>query len=195
MRKIFLLLIVLFISGCAIKTHQINSYDLESKINLHFNKKYPNRVLMVDYPNSLGPFGGSKIYYKRDGITSYYLYSKWSESLNKMVYKQLLSSLEDANLFKSVVGFNSTAKADTVLETNIESFYHIVKDDNSYADIEIAVKLIDANSGKVINSKKYIYNLIMQEANAKEFRAKAKEALKRFTKELIEDLANKNLLR
>ena len=194
MKKIVILLFVLFMSGCAIKEHQIDSYDLYSKINLHYNKKY-NKVLMVDYPNSLGPFGGSRIYYKRDGITSYYLYSKWSESLNKIVYKQLLSSLEEANLFKSVVGFNSSAKADITLETQIESFYHIVEQNGSYADIQIEVKLIDNNSGKVIASKKYVYNLIMQEANAKAFREKAKEALSKFTKELISDLANKTLLK
>ena len=189
MRRVNILLAsMLLFGGCSIKTHQLNSYDLQTDINLHTNKRYTNRVLMVKYPSSLGAFGGSRIYYKRDGLTSYYLYSQWSQSLNRMIYSQLLKSLEKSNKFKAVIGFNSSAKADVELETEVVNFYHIVTDNGSYAKIDIVVKLIDSNSKNIIKVKKFSYKEYMQEANAKEFVKKSKVAISKFIKSLIATL-------
>ncbi len=189
MRNITVLLSsIVIISGCSIKSHKLSSYDLQTEVNVHMQKRYPNSVLMVKYPSSLGAFGGSRIYYKRDGLTSYYLYSQWSQSLNRIIYNQLLKELESSNLFKAVVGFNSGVKANMELETEILKFYHIVTDSGSYSNIEIVVKLIDANSKSVIKVKRFSYKDTIKEANAKEFVKKSEEALRRFIKELIATL-------
>jgi len=65
-------------------------------------KNSSNKVLKVKYPTTLSNFGSSRIYFKKDGITSYYLYSRWSDSFSKILYKNLLENLEDAKIFKSV---------------------------------------------------------------------------------------------
>jgi len=188
MRVNILLASILLLGGCSIKTHKLNSYDIQADVNVHTNRYYSNSVLMVKYPSSLGAFGGSRIYYKRDGLTSYYLYSQWSQSLNRIIYSQLLNNLEKSKKFKAVVGFNSSAKTNMELEVEIVEFYHIVSKSGSYAKIEFVVKLIDSNSKNIIKVKRFRYKENMQESNAKEFVKKAKYVINRFIEDLIATL-------
>jgi len=111
MKKYILLSSILILTGCSIKTHQLNSYSLSANIDAKAYKHY-NSVLMVKYPSSLGALGSNKIYYKRDGLTSYYLYSNWNQSLNRMLYTQIYKNLSKAKIFKSVIGYDSSANAD-----------------------------------------------------------------------------------
>ena len=181
MKKSILLLISIFLlTSCIPKSsHQINSYDLYIDINPKNNIK-SNKVIKVKYPTALGPIGGSKIYYKRDGITSYYLYSIWSSSLTRLIYKDILLALQNSKKYKEVLGYNSSAKADIILETEIIDFYHIVDNNSSYAKITINIKYIDANSKKVIKSQTFTYKKYLKNANAKSFIEGAKTALREF---------------
>jgi len=186
MKKYIILAALLFASGCAVKTHKLNIYDLSSNVQISTNR-HSNSVLMVKYPHSLGAIGGSRIYYKKGDLTSYYLYSSWSQSLNRMIYSEVLKTLSNSHKYKSVIGFNSSAKADLNLEIEILDFYHIVEDSNSYADISIAVKLIDSN-GNILKDRVFKYKIDIDEVNAQGFIKASKEAINRFLQELIQTL-------
>ena len=186
MRKfIYILISLLFFSGCIPKTtHTLKSYDLSVDADTKSYRKY-NKVLLVKYPTVLGAIGGSRIYYKRDGVTSYYLYSTWSKSLSRLIYKDILENLQKSNRFKEVVGYDSSANANLILEISVVNFYHIVDKDSSYALITFSVKLIDARSYNVIKSKMFEYKKPLNEANAKSFVATSREVIKEFIRDLI----------
>ena len=184
MKKHLILSIFLLLSGCSIKNHTLNSYDLSVE-NRYQTNRHINKVLQIRYPTALNALGSSKIFYKRDGITSYYLYSHWDSSLNKIIYSEMLKNILNSNKYKAVVGFNSGAKADLILETEIIDFYHIVNGTNSYAKVTISAKLLDANSEKIIKSRVFSYKLNVKELNAKGFVEASKEAVNMFIKDLI----------
>ncbi len=186
MKKTILLSTILLITGCSIKTTTLNSYDLSTNNSTIASfKTHNNTVLMVNYPVSLDALGSSKIFYKRDGITSYYLYSQWSTPLNRLIYSQLIKNLTNAHTFKSVIGYNSDANSDLILETQIIDFYHIVNRDKSYADISIKARLINTKNSNIIKVKLFHYRLKVNELNAKSFVSTAKKAIGEFNRDLI----------
>jgi len=181
---IFLSIVVALFTGCVPKSnYKMSIYNLDVTVS-DINSPKNNKVIMVKYPDVLGPIGGSRIYYKRDNETNYYLYSRWSGSLSSLIYKDILTSLQNSNRFKSVVGYNSSADANIVLEIQIIDFYHIVDKTTSYVKITIGIKYIDKNSGKIIKSRVYSYKKDIPIANAKNFVIISKEALKEFLSQL-----------
>ena len=143
MKKSILLCAILIITGCSVKTTTLNSYDLSTSASVNSVKQHKNLVLKVKYPSALDALGSSKIFFKRDGVTSYYLYSQWSAPLNRLIYSQLIKNISASNVFKSVVGYSSEITANLNLETQIVDFYHTIDGESSYANISIKVILID----------------------------------------------------
>ena len=188
MKKSIILATLILITGCSVKTTPLNSYDLSTSSKVSFVKEHKNRVLMVKYPSSLDALGSSKIFYKRDGLTSYYLYSQWSAPLNRLIYSQLIKNLSNSNTFKSVVGYSSEVSSDLNLETQIIDFYHVVNGDNSYADISIKVRLVNAKSEKIVKEKLFHYRLNVDDLNAKSFISTAKKAIEEFNQDLVKFL-------
>jgi len=184
-KKIILLsLALVLITSCMPKaTHKINSYDLSVNVN-STNYTKVNKVLKVKYPVALGAINSSRIFYKKGAITSYYLYSRWSNPLSRLLYKDILTTLQNSKRYKSVIGYSSSARADLSLEIEIIDFYHIVEDNSSYALITINVRYIDENTQKIIKQKRFSYKKYLAKADAKSFVAGAKEALKEFLQEL-----------
>ena len=185
MKKSILLVTIFLISGCSVKTNTLSSYDLSSISNTISVKQHKNIVLMVKYPSSLDALGSSKIFYKRDGVTSYYLYSQWSAPLNRLIYSQLVKNIATSNAFKSVVGYSSDVSPNINLETQILDFYHIVDGDSSYADISIKARLVDVKNDKIIKEKLFKYRLNVENLNAKSFISTAKKAIEEFNRDLI----------
>ena len=188
MKKSILLSTILLITGCSVKTTTLNSYDLSTNSSISSVKHHKNRVLKVKYPSALDALGSSKIFYKRDGITSYYLYSQWSAPLNRLIYSQLIKNLSNSNSFKSVVGYSSEVSPDLNLETQIIDFYNVVEGEDSYADISIKVRLINAKNEKIVKEKLFHYKLKVEELNAKSFISTAKMAIEEFNRDLVKFL-------
>ena len=185
MKKSILLSTILLVTGCSVKTTTLNSYDLSTNSSISSVKQHKNIVLKVKYPSALDALGSSKIFYKRDGVTSYYLYSQWSAPLNRLIYSQLVKNLSSSNVFKSVVGYSSEVNSDLILETQIIDFYNVVDGENSYADISIKVRLINTKNEKIVKEKLFHYSLNVDKLNAKSFISTAKEAVEEFNRDLI----------
>ena len=185
MKKSILLGTILLITGCSVKTTTLNSYDLSTNTSISSLKQHKNIVLKVKYPSALDALGSSKIFYKKDGITSYYLYSQWSAPLNRLIYSQLIKNLCNSNSFKSVVGYSSEVSSDLNLEVQIIDFYHIVEDNNSYADISIKARLINEKNSKIVKEKLFHYRINVDELNAKGFISTARVAIEEFNRDLI----------
>jgi len=185
-RRVLLLTFIAFtISGCIPKaTHEMSSYDLYISNSTNRNSSKSNKILKVKFPIALATLNSSRIFYKKDGITSYYLYSRWSSSLNRLLYRDILLSLQKSNSYKDVIGYSSDARVDIYLETEIIDFYHIVEKESSYAKITINIKYIDAKSNNLIKSRTFDFKKYLDNANAKSFVNGAKEALREFLSNL-----------
>lgn len=186
MREIYLIvtLIVLFLSGCIPKTHTLSIYSLNEHSSVKADKVL-NQTVKINYPNAINGLGGSRIYYNDNSKTGYYLYSRWSSSLNRMVYSNMLLNMQESSRYRYVVGYETSAKADRVLEVEILEFKHIINSEGSYAKASFNVRVIDSKSGRVLKSKVFRYTTALQEKNAAAFVMGSKENLKHFLNELM----------
>jgi ABC-type uncharacterized transport system auxiliary subunit len=183
-RYLIIALIVLFLSGCIPKTHTLSIYSLNEHSSVKVNKVL-NKTVKINYPNAINGLGGSRIYYNDNSKTGYYLYSRWSSSLNRIIYSNILLNMQESSRYRYVVGYGSSAKANRVLEIEILKFNHIINNEGSYAKSSFNVRVIDSKSGRVLKSKIFRYTAALQEKNAAAFVRGAKENLKHFLNDLI----------
>ena len=184
MRQI-LILLILFLSGCATKT--INSFYISTP-NIDIPKlhssKFANSVLKVSYPEGSSIYMGSRIYYTLGDRESYYKYSRWSDSANRMILSLVVESLQKSQIFKSVIDYSSDAKSDYMLESTIYSFRHIVNDSDSYAYLKIGFRLVDKSNNKIIKEKIFEYKEPCKTTDARGFIEATKEIFTKLSREL-----------
>ncbi len=182
--KTIYFLIALILVGCG---EVMTTYTLSPKIYQKVSySKYKNKTLRVDYPKGIEDTMGSKIYYQDSNLQeSYYLYSQWSKSLNRILMSVLVDTLQNSGIFKRVVDYSSTAEVNYILETSIYKFEHKITQNGSFADIEIEVRLLNSINNKVIKSKLFKYKTPCTSTDAKGFVEAANETMEIFGKDLI----------
>jgi len=180
-----LILLILFLGGCATKT--INSFYISTP-NIDIPKlhssKFANSVLKVSYPEGSSIYMGSRIYYTLGDRESYYKYSRWSDSANRMILSLVVESLQKSQIFKSVIDYSSDAKSDYMLESTIYSFRHIVNDSDSYAYLKIGFRLVDKSNNKIIKEKIFEYKEPCKTTDARGFIEATKEIFTKLSREL-----------
>ncbi len=188
-KGIIVVIFTFLLAGCIAKpTHTMSSYELHLEPAVTKSVSKGSKVIKIKYPTALGNLNSSRIFYKKDGKVSYYLYSKWSSALNRLIYKDILLALKNSNRYKDVLSYSSSAIADRYLEVEIIDFYHVVNANASYAKVAIDIKVIDAKSSKIVKTKSYRYKKDLNIANAQNFVNSAKEALREFLVDLNRDL-------
>jgi len=187
-RYFFYTVLFLLLSGCIPKTEILHLYSLKVESSFTAPQK-SNSTLKVDYPTALNGLSGSRIYYNDNSKVGYYLYSRWESSLNRMLYSITLTNLQKRGSYKYVIGYNSSAQADYELELEIDSFEHIIKGNNSFAQIELNVRLIESQTTRVVKQKTFHYQIPLENKNAKAFVKGARKAMEEFIEELIQFLA------
>ncbi|NPA51221.1 MAG: hypothetical protein GXO02_06295 [Epsilonproteobacteria bacterium] len=181
--KIVLIILIGLFYGCGLKVRDINSYTIDSSLEVKNIKKYQNKILRVAYPKSIDGKITQRIYFKRGDIKSYYQNSRFSEPLNRMILKDVIFTLKRAHIFKDVIDYASLAKEDLTLEIVIDRFIHDL-DGGSWAIVELEARVIDSN-GKLVKSKTFFYKIATPSVDAKGFIKAAKKALRRFNQDLI----------
>ena len=178
------IIVLLLLQGCIPKSSVLHLYNIN--INQEFKAATTQPITVkVAYPTALNGVGGSRIYYNDNGRVGYYLYNRWSSSFNKLLFTNIFNTLEKSRKYRYIVAYNSTAKADRVLEISILSFYHLIENEQSIAVARFKVTLIDTNSGRVLKSKIFEYKTAVLEKNAQAFVEGAKRNILLFMQDLI----------
>jgi cholesterol transport system auxiliary component len=184
-KKVVSLSFLIFFLGCSEAT--LNTYTLSPKVYKKVNSsKFASKTLRVEYPKGIEDTMGTKIYYKDNNLKeSFYLYSQWSKSLNRIIMGAIVDILRQSNLFKEVVDYSSTADVDYILETSIYNFEHEIKADKSFAKVKIQVRLLNSINNKIIKSKLFEYLIPCKSTDAKGFVEASNKALEKFGEDLI----------
>lgn len=162
MRYVIFILLSFLLSGCSFKnnTPSIDTYTLKnSKVNVIEvkNKAFFNKILKIEKPTSTRDIESRRILYaKKSFERDAYAYGKWSDTPNVMLQKNFIYALGESKLFKTVLLKRSFAKADYILESNLDEFYHaFVTSEASVGVITLEAHLIDSQRKKVIASKRF----------------------------------------
>ena len=147
---------------------------------------YKYKVLAVNFPQSLREQMSQKMnfsYSHSDYGT--YINSEWSNHMSKLLQGTILDVLDSAKLFKAVLPDTTTLKVNYRLESNIFAFEHQVRGEASHSVISIQFTLIDADTGKLVKTRRFNYKETTVSTNAQGYARATNVAMAKLSKDLI----------
>ena len=183
------LLIVLV--GCTqAPTMKVYSLEVPQVHSIH-NSVYKNKVVKVSFPYSLREKISEKMNFSySDSDYGTYLNSKWSNNIGKLLQGTFIDVLSTSKLFKAVLADTSTLKANYRLESNIFSFEHRVRNNQSYAVVSMQFALIDADTGKLVKSQRFTYEEPTSTINAKGYAEATNRVIVKLSQSLLQWIRN-----
>ncbi len=191
MRKIKLqyivqLVLVMVMVGCTqAPTMKIYSLDVPKIIAVSASP-YKTKVVKVTFPYSLREQVTEKMNFSySDSDYGTYLNSEWSNNMSKLLQGTIIDVLSNSKLFKAVLADTSTLKENYRLESNIFTFEHRVRGKDSYADVSMQFTLIDADTGKLVKSKRFSYTEPTPTVDAKGYAIATNRVMHRLSQDLV----------
>lgn len=184
--KILILGTVIALLGCtkapALKIYSVNVPDTQITRSHHYRTK----TVKVTFPQSLREQMSEKMnfsYSNNDHGT--YQNSEWSNNMSKLLQGTFIEVLESSRLFKAVLSDATGLKTNYRLESNVFAFEHRVRESQSHAVISIQFTLINADTGKLVKSKRFSYMEVTPSINAEGYANATNVALARLSKDLV----------
>jgi len=186
---LMLFTLLFFLSGCSIKDVALKPYNytLEPMVKLEHFRTHTQDVLKVAHIDAPSGLNSRAILYKKNGAMQPYKYGIWSETPAMKLQHLLTEALQDQNHFESVISGTSMASNNLVLESDIQHFEEVFKEDGtSYVYISIRFRLVELKTGNVLGSVRISTKESVTITNGAEGTV---EAFNRASNTVIHDLA------
>jgi len=178
--------ILMMFSACS-KAPALKIYTLDvPQTEVAKQSPYYSKTIKVTYPQSLREQISQKMnfsYSMSDRGT--YQNSEWSNNMSKLLQGTLIDVLDKSRLFKAVLSDTTTLKENYRLESNIFAFEHRVRGESSHAVVSIQFTLIDADTGKLVKSKRFSYQEPTPSTDAKGYAMATNAVMARLSKDLV----------
>lgn len=147
---------------------------------------YKNKVLKVSYPLILKEKLNDKMHYSYSlSDRGVYLNSRWSNDLGKLLQGSMIHVLTQSRLFKVVLPFASNVEEGLRLESSIFDFSHHVRGEASYAIVSIQYTLMNAQTGKLIKTKRFSYKEHTTTTDARGYVEATNKIMSRLSRDLL----------
>jgi len=178
---------VLGISACT-KAPALQIYTLDvPQVKVRGVHPYLSKTLKVSYPQTLKEALSQKMNFSYSiSDRGVYQNSQWSNNIGKLLQGTIIELLERSKLFNVVLSDASTLHEEYRLESNIFAFEHRVRGTDSYAVVSIQFTLIDADSGKLLKSRRFSYQEPTPSTDAKGYVSATNVIMNRLSSDLIE---------
>jgi cholesterol transport system auxiliary component len=152
--KYIVIVAILLFSGCSLKDVEVraSNYRLEPSFPLHVDQVKDDRVLRVQRVEGDSAVMTRSILYKKDGALKPYKYGRWSELPSTRLQEIFIESIEKQKIFRATVSSRSYAMADLILESSLENFEEIYRDDKSFVQVKIRFRLIERQGANIVGS-------------------------------------------
>ncbi len=146
---ILLFAAMIFNTGCISVTKELpafNTYKLDLKEeSLH--TKDINGSIKIAEPTALLSINSKTINYSsEDNRFESYALSRWSDTPSKMLQNMIIEYFSSNGDFKYTASSNMNVRTDYRLLSQIQSFQQLIKGEESFVRVQIAVYLKDKNS-------------------------------------------------
>ncbi len=172
--------------GCS-KAPALKVYSLNiPSVGMAQSSSYRSKSIKVTYPQSLREQMSQKMnfsYSSSDRGT--YQNSEWSNDMSKLLQGTFIEVLDRAKLFKVVLSDTTTLKENYRLESNVFAFEHRVRESQSHAVISVQFTLINADTGKLVKSKRFSYSEATPSIDAQGYASATNVAMDRLSKDLV----------
>lgn len=105
--------------------------------------------------------------------------------MSKLLQGTIIDVLDRSSLFQAVISDTSTLKENYRLESNIFAFEHKVRANVSHAIVSIQFTLIDADTGKLVKSKKFSYQESTPSTDAQGYASATNVVMGRLSSDLV----------
>ncbi len=187
MIKFILIFILLWFSGCSSKQAPLKIYTLDTpEIMKVSSSQFRYKTIKVSFPQTLKEKISSKMRYSYSmSEQGAYLNSQWSNNIGKLLQGTVIQALEQSQLFKAVLPYESTAGEDYRLESSIFDFSHHVRGSSSHAVVSIQFSLIDTYTGRLIKTKRFSYREATVTTDATGYVGATNIAIDKLSRDLI----------
>ena len=187
MNKVIVLLSIMVAITACTKAPALQIYTLEvPEVKQYSSSKFKHKVIKITYPQSLREPMSQKMnfsYSMNDRGT--YQNSEWSNHMSKLLQGTIIDVLEQSKVFKAVLSDSSALKENYRLESNIFAFEHRVRDKQSHAVISVQFTFINADTGKLLKSKRFSYREATPSIDAQGYAKATNAAIARLSKDLL----------
>ena len=158
MMKFILIFILLWLNGCSSKQTPLKVYTLGTpQVVETSGSQFRYKTIKISFPQTLKEKISSKMRYSYSmSEQGAYLNAQWSNNIGKLLQGTVIQVLEQSQLFKAVLPYESTAGEDYRLESSIFDFSHHVRGTSSYAVVSIQFSLINTYTGRLIKDRKSV---------------------------------------
>jgi len=187
MMKFLLVFILLLFTGCSSKQSMLKVYTLDTPEITEISKSpFRNKTIKVSFPQTLKDKISHKMRYSYSiNEQGAYLNSQWSNNIGKLLQGNVIQALEQSQLFKGVLPYESTAGEDYRLESTIFDFSHHVREPSSHAVVSIQFALINTYSGQLIKTKRFSYREATSSIDAQGYVKASNIAVDKMNRDLI----------
>jgi cholesterol transport system auxiliary component len=183
--RIFVYLCVMvLLSACVLKQDNldINSYSLDFKSNKSYFVN-SSKSIYIEVPSVNKSFNGYSIFYTtKPYLFEEYALNRWINLPSYMIQSNLVQSIQNSNLFKTVLEEKSKIKFDYELKTNVVNLYHSFESDKSYAIVKVRFDLV--SNDEVIKTYSYDKKILCETNNAYSFVIATNKAFEEVVKDL-----------
>ncbi|MBD3790253.1 MAG: membrane integrity-associated transporter subunit PqiC [Campylobacterales bacterium] len=187
MKHILGIVLLLGLYGCSIKEAPLKVYTLHiDHVDKKHSRFYVTKTIKVNFPLSLKEKINQNMHFSySDAEQGSYQNAQWSNNLGQLIQGSLIETMERSGLFKGVISYASTAQEDYRLESTIYAFSHRIRGNASDAVVSIQISLVDANTGKLVDSHRFSYTVPTVTKNAKGYADATNIALSKLSEDLL----------
>ncbi len=185
-KNIIWIMLFLMFQGCSLKEPPLKTYTLNTTTNIKvYNHTFKEKTLKVIYPQSIKEKIGQEMNFSySETEQGSYQNARWSNSLGQLLQGVFMETLQQSGLFGTVLSFSSSAREDYRLESTVFAFSHRVRGDISNAVVSIQFSLIDADTGKLMKSRRFSYAVPTITTDAKGYTDATNQALDQLSRDL-----------
>lgn len=165
-RNFVYLCVIVFFSACSFKqtTLDTNRYVIDFKSNQTTLTK-GLKSIYIEQVNVNKSFNKNSIFYTtKPYLFEEYAINRWLNLPSSMIHTNLLQSIENSNIFKTVLQYKSKIDFEYTLKTDVSNLYHSFEDDKSYAVIKVRFDLV--SNKDILKTYTYDKKILCETNNA-----------------------------
>ena len=172
--------------GCS-KAPVINVYNLNvPPVQTETASTYKDKSIKVTFPQSIKePLSEKMLFSYTTNDRGTYQNSQWSNHMSRILQGTFIEVLDKSRLFKVVLSDMSTLEENYRLESNIFDFEHQVRGTHSYAVVSIQFTLINADTGRLVKSKRFSYQEPTPTTDAKGYATATNKVIIKLSQDLL----------
>lgn len=185
-KYIVFMMLFMVLTGCT-KEPSLTVYSLTApNVKSIHNSSYAAKSIKVSSPQSLKEQISQKMNFSYSiSDRGTYLNSEWSNNMSKLLQGTFIEVIDSANIFKVVLSDISSLKENYRLESNLYTFEHQVRGTQSHAIVSVQFTLINADTGKLVKSKRFSYKEVTSSVDARGYVSATNVAMARLSNDLV----------